>query len=348
MSLVKCPECGKEVSDTAIACPHCGYAVAEHFKNNVVEEKENKTQDETAVEKKVSKSKELSKKQIAIIGTIIVAVIALLIGFGNYKSKEDNYKYFCELSNEIVGKLDYVDQNFITILDANNVDIGDGNAKVLWRIIASEECGVNELFDDETDVFASCHYAVSLDDYKELNHYCIATSAFYARQSDKRKKRYNEYMQKYYGTTYDEIMNRFASYSIVDTPMTDEELQNLLDEHRLEKIKEWNEQDSEEQEKNKNKPKEEVEVVSVVSLDHETLSDYYVITGSVKNTTKKTVYYVQVKISLLDSSGKVIDTESTYAVGSEGLAPGESSTFSCYVDKISGTSKFTARVYDYQ
>lgn len=31
MALVKCPECGKEVSDTANACPNCGYGVKVHF-----------------------------------------------------------------------------------------------------------------------------------------------------------------------------------------------------------------------------------------------------------------------------------------------------------------------------
>ncbi len=25
MALINCPECGKEISDTARACPHCGY-----------------------------------------------------------------------------------------------------------------------------------------------------------------------------------------------------------------------------------------------------------------------------------------------------------------------------------
>lgn len=25
MALIKCPECGKKYSDTAVACPHCGY-----------------------------------------------------------------------------------------------------------------------------------------------------------------------------------------------------------------------------------------------------------------------------------------------------------------------------------
>ena len=32
MALVTCPECGREkVSDTALACPGCGYPIKEHF-----------------------------------------------------------------------------------------------------------------------------------------------------------------------------------------------------------------------------------------------------------------------------------------------------------------------------
>lgn len=26
MSLIRCPECGKEISDTAASCPNCGYS----------------------------------------------------------------------------------------------------------------------------------------------------------------------------------------------------------------------------------------------------------------------------------------------------------------------------------
>ncbi len=33
MSLVKCPECGKEISDKAISCPICGYPIKEEFEN---------------------------------------------------------------------------------------------------------------------------------------------------------------------------------------------------------------------------------------------------------------------------------------------------------------------------
>ncbi len=29
MALVNCPECGKEISDSAKSCPHCGYPLSE-------------------------------------------------------------------------------------------------------------------------------------------------------------------------------------------------------------------------------------------------------------------------------------------------------------------------------
>ncbi len=32
MALIRCPECGRQnISDTAVACPECGYAIREHF-----------------------------------------------------------------------------------------------------------------------------------------------------------------------------------------------------------------------------------------------------------------------------------------------------------------------------
>ena len=30
MALIKCPECGKEISDKAESCPHCGYPITEN------------------------------------------------------------------------------------------------------------------------------------------------------------------------------------------------------------------------------------------------------------------------------------------------------------------------------
>ena len=36
MALIKCPECGKEISDKALFCPNCGYNNAENEENTSV------------------------------------------------------------------------------------------------------------------------------------------------------------------------------------------------------------------------------------------------------------------------------------------------------------------------
>ena len=57
--------------------------------------------------------------------------------------------------------------------------------------------------------------------------------------------------------------------------------------------------------------------------------------GSVTNESDYTTYkFVKVKGAFKDATGTVVDTDWSYAVGSEGLAPGESSTFSIYADAI--------------
>ncbi len=37
MALIQCPECRQQVSDQAIACPHCGYSMAYAMDHPVVE-----------------------------------------------------------------------------------------------------------------------------------------------------------------------------------------------------------------------------------------------------------------------------------------------------------------------
>lgn len=64
-------------------------------------------------------------------------------------------------------------------------------------------------------------------------------------------------------------------------------------------------------------------------------SSYTICTGSVKNTGTKTYKFVTVKGAFKDSQGNVLDTDSTYAVGSEGLAPNETSTFYMSVSRNS-------------
>lgn len=71
--------------------------------------------------------------------------------------------------------------------------------------------------------------------------------------------------------------------------------------------------------------------ITVDSVSHN--SGYTVCTGSVKNTGNKTYKYIEVKGAFKDSAGNVIDTDWTYAAGSEGLSPNESTTFRLSVTK---------------
>lgn len=70
-------------------------------------------------------------------------------------------------------------------------------------------------------------------------------------------------------------------------------------------------------------------------------------TGSVTNNGKRTYEYVKVKGVFKDWNGKVLDTDWTYAVGSEGLAPGESTTFELSVPYNSSIYSCDVSLMDY-
>lgn len=62
MALIKCPECGNQVSDTARNCPHCGYQLKE---NNYKQSPIYKTINEWLT--------------VIVVAIIVVAIAALII-----------------------------------------------------------------------------------------------------------------------------------------------------------------------------------------------------------------------------------------------------------------------------
>ena len=71
------------------------------------------------------------------------------------------------------------------------------------------------------------------------------------------------------------------------------------------------------------------------------------VQGTVKNNSSSTVSYVKVKCAFMDNSGNVIDTNWTYAVGSEGLAPGESKKWEMMVSYDRKIDKCRATILDF-
>lgn len=69
--------------------------------------------------------------------------------------------------------------------------------------------------------------------------------------------------------------------------------------------------------------------VSDVRVSHS--GNYAYISGTITNNGTSSIRYVKVKASCENSSGKVIDTDWTYAVDSSWLDPGESKSFEMMV-----------------
>jgi hypothetical protein len=62
------------------------------------------------------------------------------------------------------------------------------------------------------------------------------------------------------------------------------------------------------------------------------------VEGTITNNSSKTVRYIKIKIALYDKNNSVIDTAWTYAIGAEGIAPGESSKWKVYCSEAEAIS----------
>lgn len=74
---------------------------------------------------------------------------------------------------------------------------------------------------------------------------------------------------------------------------------------------------------------------------------YTIAEGTITNNSDQTVRFVEIKGAFKTSSGSVVDTDWTYAVGSEGLAPGESSKWRLSVSKDWSIKDCTVTVIDF-
>lgn len=63
MALIKCPECGKEISDRAEACPNCAYPIAQLSGNHKTSEETEKTQG-IAVQKPIDVSTHVERPEM--------------------------------------------------------------------------------------------------------------------------------------------------------------------------------------------------------------------------------------------------------------------------------------------
>ena len=115
MALVKCPECGRErVSDTAEACPDCGYNVRAHYERvkeenekRLEEEKETASKEESISEKQnewmesgryLENGFQIQQKDIILMSVLGIITILLLVGivcYTNIKASNSEKQKYC-------------------------------------------------------------------------------------------------------------------------------------------------------------------------------------------------------------------------------------------------------------
>lgn len=86
--------------------------------------------------------------------------------------------------------------------------------------------------------------------------------------------------------------------------------------------------------------------ISGVEVTSSSTYSYKYADGIITNNGNHTVTFVKIKGAFTNSSGKVIDTDWTYAVGSEGLAPGESCKWHLSVSYDSSITKCRVTIID--
>ena len=122
MSLVKCGECGKEVSDKITKCVHCGATISRPMfcSECGVEIKPGQAECPNCGNK-VKKVLNLSLKQFAIIGAIVV-IIVIIIAFAS-NSKLDLHEVYNKIgANSTYCRVTSDGSTLIIDTNPNNID----------------------------------------------------------------------------------------------------------------------------------------------------------------------------------------------------------------------------------
>lgn len=352
MALIKCPECGKEISDKAGQCPHCGYPIDQVTipENEIIGQNGIQEQQNNIVEQKPQKK--ISKNSIiiigAIIGIIIIGVIAYLIVTADsreydnaqklYASEEyeDALTKFKELgtyedSAEMVEKCEYAlstDGQFLNTLRKSLMarwdlpedgkteeEIYEDNTAIELEMLSGF---YDEKFNDDTLGEYARQYIDLLNEAMDsLKNYTVDYNTFYYDWNS------------IYGQRTMLIKKIVEEYNLTFDEQYQETLDGILKDAS----------GAEEQEK----MKQDIQnMISNFVLTHTTDEwDYTTYKLSMENTTEYTFDYFYVDINALDAEGNIIATGNASQVTN--WTPGQKAEVDAWVniddpDRIVSTS----------
>lgn len=344
MALIKCPECGKQISDKAVACIYCGFPMAEMKQNEQIEIEADKENDEMEEESKQnneeteSQNTETYGKSMLIIGGIALALIASIL---TIQSVSDNNKQK-GLANRAISCFnaeEYTEALSIKQSLKKDTLLGDYNEKITLM------GNLQEYLQDEDEQLSAIFYY--LGNYKEFENnnlveiaypQIISTAQIIANQNVDFIYNVESYIKKEDASDKEE-----ETRSLLEPLLTEDKDFLLKLAHQIDDEIDY-ELAKKEYEKYKKELAEQIQreydynnPIQMTNNDYKIVKNngYYYCRGTVHNVSNTTHYYVKVKVTYYDKEKEVLTTDWTYAVGSEGINGGENQQFEI-MTKVSG------------
>lgn len=114
MALIKCNECGKEMSDTVKKCPHCGYT-NKYLKQD-----------------KVNNGKNFIKQHIKVISIIVIVLVVGVVVFTVYNKKIEQNRIQAEIQANTLTDDEKIGAKAVNILKSNLKNQDSLNVYEIW------------------------------------------------------------------------------------------------------------------------------------------------------------------------------------------------------------------------
>lgn len=357
MALIKCSECGREISDKASSCPHCGCPVAgiEELVDKSVSEKEAseekrdelKPETNKSAEPKPRKKKKLSKKGIIVIIVAAVVIVAAAIAYyvltmdsRNYNSakklfEEEKFQESLEMFTELG---DYEDS-------AEMVDKCKYELSVDGQFMRSLSKGLMARWAESN---AQAEQGFIGEDPDLYNKYCeleleqvgaFSDQTFENSELEADAKQYIEYLNqaqeatKFYTVDYTTFSTQWADTYANRTIL----LKKFVDDYGL-TVKEEYQDTLDGLLVDASAAQEQIDVENTIQkmteqFEIETTEDEWGIKTykiSMKNTTDRTFEYFSAEIKLYDENQVIVGTGTTDQLSA--WKPGQEASVNVWLD----------------
>lgn len=376
MALIKCPECGKDLSDKVFFCIHCGYPIKDSTDNeheqNIIqlnnEELISTTEEqlplaqvenrENIIDTNTEKYTNSSSLKIGVFTLLVIIIIITSCYIINKIIENNNQQEIADLIIEY-----YNDDNYLKAWDyLRSLDdkkkLGDSYDKVIFMGEVGERIYEVDRLKKDDDI-SKMSAIESTDWIFAINDLLCWTCGNYSEAEkigcgDKLFDVMKEYAQLYANYGFNTV-EKSLYFALEDSERNElfepliteneQELRLLIDQLNASVDYEIAEDIHDQYILDiNNRNKEEYDTANPIQITNddytaEMKGDYWYCKGTVHNISNTTYYYVKLKVTYMDKDKTVLTTDWTYAVGSEGIKGGENQQFEI-MTKVTGNIRY--------